>query len=243
MLAWEVEIQGFARAWRKIARDLPFPSAMAPRLRHLLISALALVALALAAPGAAVASGQDVLNDCFDDDALSKEYSSSELRAARRQMEADFEAYSECDDIIDGRLSRRASAANTPGVGDGANADRVGAGANGGGSGGSGLGSSGLGSGAANGSGGAPGSPEEQARKRQLARVDIERQLGERAFDPRDGAAIAQGDTSNGLPLAVLLALIALTVLLLAGGLMALQQRNPSFMGALRRGPFARRGR
>lgn len=214
---------------------------MASRLRYLLVSALALIALALAlaVPGTAAASGQDVLNDCFDDDALSGNYSNQELRDARKQMQADFEAYSECDDIIDGRLQPKAGT-SINGVDDGDEADAAGNGSgSGGGSGGGGSGSGSFsGSGASSDDG--SDSPEEAAKKRQLARADTEATIGGRAFDPKNGAAIGAGDTSNGLPLAVLLALIALTLLLVAGALLAVHQRNPALMGALRRAPFSR---
>ena len=214
---------------------------MALRLRYLLVSALAFAALALAIPGAAFASAQDVLNDCFDDDALSREYTKKELREARKMMEADFETYSECDDIIDGILSgKRATASGFPGVNDGDEADRAGGGAGSGASNGGPNGSKPV---SADLDGDGTVSAEEAAEARQLARVETERQLGDRAFDPRSGAAVGGGDTSSGLPLAVLLALIALTALLATGVLMALHQRNPAFMGALRRVPFPRRRR
>ena len=86
-------------------------------------------------------------------------------------------------------------------------------------------------------------SPEEASANRELAKADTERQLGDRAFDPHSGAAIASDDASNGLPLPVLLALIALTLLLATGALMAVHQRSPAFLGALRRVPFPRRHR
>ncbi|MEJ7788564.1 MAG: hypothetical protein WKF29_01655 [Thermoleophilaceae bacterium] len=217
---------------------------MAKLLRHLLICALALPALALAMPAAASASAQDVLNDCFDDDALSRQYTRAELRAARRQMEADFETYSECDNIIDARLRNRAIASTNRGVTGGEEADRaVGGGSGGGGSGTIDGDPSGSGSGSADIDGDGIVSPEEASEKRQLAKAETERQLGDRAFDPFSGAAISSDDASNGLPLPVLLALIALTLLLATGALMALHQRNPAFMGALRRVPFPRRRR
>lgn len=206
------------------------------------------MALVLAMPGAASASAQDVLNDCFDDDSLSREYSRSELREARGQMKADFEAYSECDDIIDGLLRPKAGIAGRSGVPDGDAANDSGrdgglSGGTGGGSGGSGSVSDGEGGGGGGSSDGGAGSPEEEAQKRQIARADAERELGDRAFDPRSGASISAEGTSNGLPLPVLLALIALTLLLAAGALMAVHRRNPAFMGALRRVPFLRRRR
>lgn len=227
----------------RLAKDRPGTcvfSSMALRLRYLLVSALAFAALALAIPGAAFASPQEVLNDCFDDDALSREYTKKDLREARKMMEADFETYSECDDIIDGILSgKRATASGFPGVNDGDEADRAGGGAGSGANGGP----NGSTAGSADLDGDGTVSPEEAAEARQLARVETERQLGDRAFDPRSGAAVGGGDTSSGLPLAVLLALIALTALLATGVLMALHQRNPAFMGALRRVPFPRRRR
>ena len=214
---------------------------MALSLRHLLVSALAFVALALALPGAASASGYDVLADCFDDGELQGQHSEQDLRDARNQLAADQDNYSECRDIIGAELQPKARTSND-GVDDGDEADQAG-GANGNGSGvGDSAGSSVSGSEDSTGSG--PVSPEEEARKRQIARADTERQLGDdRAFDPRDGAAIAAGDTSNGLSLPLLLALIALTLLLAAGVLMAVHQRNPAFMGALRRVPLPRRRR
>lgn len=216
---------------------------MALTFRHLLISALAFVALALALPGAAAASGDDVLRDCFNNGGdLQGRYTNAELREALRLLAADQDAYSECRDIISGLLARARIAGNGP-PGDGDDADEPGKGGGGAGaSGGSDSSSSGSVSDA---DGSAPGEPgsQEEARKRALARADTEQQLGERAFDPRDGALINSNDTSNGLPLPVLLALIALTLLLAAGAVLAVHQRNPAFMGALRRVPFPRRRR
>lgn len=200
--------------------------------------ALAFAALVLVIPGTAFASGQDVLRDCFNNggDSLKGEYSDEDLRAARGQMAADQETYSECDDIIDGLLSAaKARTSGPPGVKDGDEANRVGGGT---GSNTSGSGSNSSVSGDLDGDGTV--SPKEAAEARQLARSDNERQLGDRAFDPRSGAAIGSGDTSNGLPLPLLLALIALTALLVTGVLMAVHQRNPAL---LRRVSLPRRRR
>lgn len=196
-------------------------------------------------PGVALASGDDVLEECFTTGGVKKDrYSNQELRDAQKGLAADGDAYSECRDIIGGLLQPSANAAgngNGP-PGDADDADKPGGGGSGSGDGGSNA-SNGSASdvGSDDSADGGPGSPEEVQKRRQLARADTVQALGDRAFDPKNGAAIGSGDTSNGLPLAVLLALSALTLLLAAGGVLAFRQRNPAFMGALRRVPFLRR--
>ena len=65
-------------------------------LRNLL---LALVALALA-PAGAMASGQDVIDDCSDDERIQGTYSQQEYNEALDELPTDVDGYSPCRDII-----------------------------------------------------------------------------------------------------------------------------------------------
>jgi len=204
------------------------------------------VALALAMPGTAAASADDVLAECFKTGGIQKDrYSNQELRDALKALAADGDAYSDCRDIINSLLSPAANAAGNGPPGDGEDADTPGGGANRAGDGGGANDSSGSvsDSGSGGSANGGSDSSEDSEKKRELARADTAQALGDRAFDPQNGAAIGSGDTSNGLPLPVVLALIALTLLLAAGAVLAIQQRNPAFMGALRRVRLPRRRR
>jgi len=62
--------------------------------------ALATVLAALAPAGAALASGQDVIRDCTDDEVMSKTYTQKEYRAALRELAADADQYGNCRDVI-----------------------------------------------------------------------------------------------------------------------------------------------
>ncbi|WP_205696661.1 hypothetical protein [Conexibacter sp. SYSU D00693] len=98
-------------------------------MRKPLLPVLALVA-ALAAPGAAFASAEDVILDCGDDGKLSKTYSQAELRDALKELPTDIDEYTDCRDIIrDARLGGA-------GGGGGNDASGGGGGAAGGGGGG-----------------------------------------------------------------------------------------------------------
>ena len=207
---------------------------MLERLTHLSAPALLLVVLALLTAGPAAASPDDVVQDCADDGHVETDnHSRSDLRRGKDQIPADLDAYSDCRSQIDAALSRpRAGAAgNNRGFpGD------DGAGGGGGSGGGSG---SGFGSG-----GDASLSEEEKAaaeRKRQMARADTESLLGDRKVDPGTAGVFDKADSANGISLPVLLVLIALTLLLAAGAIVAVRRRHPEFLaGTLGRVPFPR---
>ena len=67
--------------------------------RTLLIALLTLLALTGPAAGA-LASGRDVLNDCTDDEVMSKTYTQKEYRDALARLPADADQYGNCRDII-----------------------------------------------------------------------------------------------------------------------------------------------
>ena len=185
------------------------------RVKHLILTLAATVALALAP--AAVAGPADVVRDCAQDGTLDGSYSDADRRAALGQIPADVDEYSDCRSVIGGSL----------GGGGGVKATA-----------------------SANPSGGpadAAAAPTPKARKaaaarkakqvrearRKRARKERERQLGVRIVDPRDPGVFRAANTANGMPLPFTLAIIALALIALAGGLLALWRRNPAFAGAL----------
>jgi hypothetical protein len=68
-------------------------------MRTLLI-VLTTVGALLGATGAALASGKDVLDDCTDDEVMSKTYAQKEYRAALSELSADTDQYGNCRDVI-----------------------------------------------------------------------------------------------------------------------------------------------
>jgi hypothetical protein len=65
-----------------------------------LIPALLAAALAALPPAPAIASGDDVLRDCGDDEQLSKRYSQSDYRDALDNISADLRQYTNCQAVI-----------------------------------------------------------------------------------------------------------------------------------------------
>jgi len=66
------------------------------RLRLVLFTVLAV----LLGANAALASGEDVIRDCTDDEIMSKTYTQKEYRAALRELAADADQYGNCRDVI-----------------------------------------------------------------------------------------------------------------------------------------------
>jgi hypothetical protein len=69
------------------------------RLSPLHIVLLALMVLAVL-PAAASASGQDVINDCSDNEQIDGDYSQKEYNQGLDELPADIDGYSPCRDII-----------------------------------------------------------------------------------------------------------------------------------------------
>jgi hypothetical protein len=68
--------------------------------RSLLIALLATLALLSGPAAAALASGRTVLNDCTDDEVMSKTYTQQEYRDALAQLQGDTDEYGNCRDVI-----------------------------------------------------------------------------------------------------------------------------------------------
>ena len=218
---------------------------MLKRSTQLFVPALAAIVLGLLLPATALASPDSVYRDCVQDEDLDGSYSDRELQEALDKLPSDADSYTDCRSIIEAAMGRRkAGIATSP---PGGSAGSGGAAGTGGGE-----------SPAGGKHGGAPGGPgaadlspaerrkqadqRERERERQLVRAETEAQLGERTVEPGSAGVLARADTANGLPLPVLLALIALSLLLVAGAALAVK-RNPAIIGALRRVPLPRRRR
>ncbi len=214
---------------------------MLKRLTYLGAPVPLVVVLALLTAAPAVASPDDVVRDCADDGNVETDrHSRSDLRKGKKRIPADLDAYSDCSAQIDAALSKpRAGAAGKnrgfPGS-DGTGDDASGA-----------IADDEAGTGSGGNTGGSVSDDESQAgadaaeRKRQVARAETESLLGDRKVDPGTAGLFEKADTANGLSLPVLLALIALTLLLAAGALVAVRRRRPNFLaGTLGRVPLPR---
>jgi hypothetical protein len=201
------------------------------RMTRRVIHPIALVAVlaALALPAPAVASPAAVVQDCADDGALSGNHSNADKRGALGQIPADLDEYSDCRAVISGSITSNSNKTAAPKASTSANSTAT---------------SSEEDSQAETTDEAATESPERAERKAQKKRdrAEAARQvaLAERTVGPRTAGVLEASDTANGMPLPVLLALIALALLGAAGGLLVLGKRRPGFAGALRRGRFPR---
>jgi hypothetical protein len=168
------------------------------RLLHPML--LLAVLAALCAPAASVASPGQVIHDCADDGTLNGRYSNAELRNALDGLPADLDEYSDCREVIGAAIK-----------------------------GGSDRGER----------GGAPAvSPEERAARDADARAlegmvsARERppaiEVGGKTVRPGSNGLFDVASASHELPVALLLALIALGLLTLFAGITALRSRVPA---------------
>ena len=178
-----------------------------------------MLAVALAAFVAAPVASADPVSDCASDGSLGGGYSHEELRAALGNIPADLDEYSDCRAQISGAI-------HSSGGGPAASAA---------------------------GNAAAASSPAAVAKKKAAAKAKKakserkKRKLREIAAAAPDTGAkditLQAADTSNGMPTGLILALIALGLLALAGGLMTLTRRVPAVANAFRRVPRPGRGR
>jgi len=173
----------------------------------LLLAAL----VALAAPVATQANPGQVLADCNDDGALSRQYSNSDLRKALDNLPTDLAEYSDCKEIIGAAItggSDKGEGRGSPGQGVG-------------------------GAGAAD-----PGEAAARAKDSEdLAAITSGAsgsgtkpavQVGDESVEPGTNGLFDLSSASNQLPTPLLLALIALGLLALAGGFVALRGHVPA---------------
>jgi hypothetical protein len=166
--------------------------------------------VALAAPAVAYGSPDQVIQDCADDGDLDQHYSNSDLDQAENNLPSDLDEYSDCREVIAGAKTsgsdKGGGRRNTPSGGAGATAPK------------------------------ASKAAEHVARKRdrdvlnsltathRKPRLDV----GGRKVEPGSNGLFDLSSASNGMPLPLLLALIAVGVLMAAGVLVALRRRVPA---------------
>ena len=165
----------------------------------LVLAVLALVAL----PGSAMANP---ISDCNTDGDLDKKYSNKQLREAIENLPTDLDEYSNCREILSGAI--------TSGSDKGGNRPTLGA-------------------------DGAPLPPEEQAARSQdnadLAAITANPEesppsvkVGDEQVEPGSNGLFDLASASNDLPVPLLVALIALALVALIGGLVAMRERIPA---------------
>jgi hypothetical protein len=167
---------------------------------------LALGVLALLMLPAAAMAAPNPIADCADDGDLDRTYSNAELRKGIDNLPSELDEYSNCREIMNGAVSS----------GSDRGGNRPTAGAD-----------------------GSPVSPEEQAARNKdnadLAAItdDPERhppsvEVGGERVEPGSNGLFDLASASNDLPMPLIVALIALAIVALIGGLVALRERIPA---------------
>jgi hypothetical protein len=180
---------------------------------------IALAAVLAAIPAAtAVAGPIDIIRDCVDDERLQGNYSDAQLQNALRTLRGDADEYSNCRSIIGAAIGGGPDGKGSRDGADGRGADLDGDGKI---------------------------TPAERRKWR-------EQQERERERERRQIAAIGNGfggiggdydgtggdrasSSGGGMPLPLILALVALTLAAVGGGTWYAAQRNPAVANALRR--------
>jgi hypothetical protein len=162
--------------------------------------------VALAVPALAYASPDAVIRDCAADGDLDHHYSNSDLDKAEKNLPSDLDEYSDCRSVIAG--------AKTSG------SDKGG----------------GRSNGSAGGSGPSAQAAENNARAQDRAELDAltkndkkpSLEIGGRTVEPGSNGLFDLASASNGMPLPLLLALIAVGLLAVGGAFLALRRRVPA---------------
>jgi hypothetical protein len=178
----------------------------------LLLAALGMLAL----PAVAQA---DPVSDCAADGDLDKRYSNGQLRDALDNIPGDLDEYSNCREVFKGAISS----------GSDKRTDASGNDSGGGG------GSSGSGSG---GGGGSISADEQQARVEDSAELEAitgdaneakpQVNVGGERLEPEPDGLFDLASASNDVPTPLLVALIAIGVLAILSGVVALRNRVPA---------------
>ncbi|HEX2160344.1 MAG TPA: hypothetical protein VHF88_00795 [Thermoleophilaceae bacterium] len=181
----------------------------------MLPTALALIALLVPAQ-AASASVLDVQRDCADSDSFERKHSRADLKKTLNQVQADLAEYGTCREMILAALAsmkggKGASSGKFAGVDPDLNNDGV-------------------------------ITPKERriaAKKAKELREKRDRQIAavddDLIHDGDSGGVASGGGGSDGPPLPLILALVALACAGAGGGLWYASQRNPAIANALRR--------
>jgi hypothetical protein len=160
----------------------------------------------MAVPAMAYASPDAVIRDCAADGDLDHHYSNSDLDKAEKNLPSDLDEYSDCRSVIAG--------AKTGG------SDKGG----------------GRGSGSGGGSGASAQASENAARAHDNAELNAltksgkkpKLEIGGKTVEPGSNGLFDLASSSNGMPLPLLLALIAVGLLTAGGAFYALRRRVPA---------------
>jgi hypothetical protein len=173
----------------------------------LLLTALGVFAL----PAVAQA---DPVSDCAGDGDLDKRYSNEQLRDALDNIPGDLDEYSNCREVFKGAISSGSDKHN----------DASGAASGGGGG--------------SSGGGGSISADEQQAQVKDNAELEAitgdandakpEVNVGGEQLEPEPDGLFDLAGASNGVPAPLLVALIAIGVLAILGGVVALRKRVPA---------------
>ena len=153
---------------------------------------------------AAQAGYRDVIKDCQHDGKLDKKYSNAELKKARKNLPSDVDEYSDCREVI---------AAATGGAGK---------------HGGPGGGGASPGGATPEDLGAAAADQQELDAVTKGAVPKPKVKIGDRTLEPGKNGLFQSASAENGLPLPLLLALIAVGLLAVLGALYALRRRIPA---------------
>jgi hypothetical protein len=173
--------------------------------------------VALAVPALAYASAESVIRDCADNGKLDHHYSNSDLQNAEKNLPSDLDEYSDCRSVIGGAIT--------------GGSDK-GGGRHGGGGGPSHAAALHKGSK----SPAAAAAAETAARNQDKAALDAltgsgakpRLNIAGKPVEPGGNGLFNLASASHGLPLPLLLSLIALGVLAAVGGLYVLRRRVPA---------------
>jgi hypothetical protein len=168
-------------------------------------------------PALAQAAPEDPFLDCDYDGDLDKRWSNSELRRAIDQIPSDRDEYANCREILKNAITSGSNRPDNPsGNGSGGGGD-----ASGGGSGG----------------GGSINADEQNARANDGGELEAitgdtgnakpEVNVGGEQLEPGSNGLFDLASASNDVPVPLLLALIAIGLLAVAGGVVALRDRVP----------------
>jgi hypothetical protein len=192
--------------------------------RHMTrLSLLITIVVLLVAPASAVASPEQIYDDCQDNGRLDKRYADSDYRKALRDMPEDLDEYTNCRDLVRAGLD---GVDTTSGAGD----PTAGAGAGGGttgGTGGSSGGSAPRDLPQGNGVGSVPLGPEGKPLNPEIDAAPEERKElnAARSGDIRPtSAGVRPGEPDGEMPAPLLALLIVAGIAGLAGGGMAVWQ-------------------
>jgi hypothetical protein len=182
-----------------------------------LVLLLLLALLALASPGAALAQGEDVIRDCAQDGDLDGDYSQEELDEAYDNLPSDIDEYSDCRTVIEKARERNDAGGNNDAGSDPGDT-------------GSGGGTTGDGSGDGRSDLGGAGNDRDELREREQRSESGQAPgtgVAGESLGGGTGGTLESDDESDGMPAALVIAIILAALAALGGLLYLFRDRLP----------------